>query len=82
VTQSYGLAIVGVGVVADLGQPDALLAFGGFSINLLPILMAAFSLGVFFGGQNWTPSLRPDAAAGSRRECRTRARVYSAYFIW
>lgn len=31
-------------VIADLGQPDALLALGGVTLNVLPVLMTVFNL--------------------------------------
>ncbi len=42
-----GLAVlqgVRFGPIADLGQPDALLALGGLRVNLLPLLMTAINL--------------------------------------
>ena len=35
---------VSFGPIADLSQPDALLSFGGFSINVLPILMTVINV--------------------------------------
>jgi YidC/Oxa1 family membrane protein insertase len=43
-SHSSSLAGIPFSLLRDLGKPDALIAFNGFSVNLLPVLMTAVNL--------------------------------------